>query len=100
MADFERRFDLLECVACGLCLEVCPTYDQLRDEGSGPRGRILLMDLLARGKRPEDWAEHLDQCIGCLACQARCPAGVPYGAMLDRARERLTDRRPATGLAA
>jgi len=99
LADFERRFDLLECIACGLCLEVCPTYDRLRDEGSGPRGRILLMDLLDRGSQPEAWALHLDQCIGCLACQARCPAGVPYGAMLDRAHERLRDRRPATGLA-
>ena len=98
MADFTRGFDLLECVSCGLCLEVCPSYELLRDEGSGPRGRILLMDRLARGGRAGEWTHHLDRCVGCLACQARCPAGVPYGAMLDRAQERLRARRPERGL--
>jgi len=99
LAEFRRDFDLLECVSCGLCLEVCPTYDILRDEGSGPRGRILLMDRLARGASFGEWAGHLDACLGCLACQARCPAGVPYGGMLDRAHESLRARRPERGLA-
>jgi glycolate oxidase iron-sulfur subunit len=39
------------------------------------------------------WARHLDECVGCLACQARCPAGVPFGAMLDTAGERLARAR-------
>ncbi len=99
MAEFHRGFDLLECVSCGLCLEVCPTYDILRDEGSGPRGRILLMERLSRGATPGDWTRHLDACVGCLACQARCPAGVPYAGMLDRAHELLRARRPERGLA-
>ncbi len=99
MADFHRGFDLLECVSCGLCLEVCPTYDILRDEGSGPRGRILLMERLSRVATPGDWTQHLDACVGCLACQARCPAGVPYAGMLDRAHELLRARRPERGLA-
>ncbi len=94
MAEFSRPFDLLECVNCGLCLEVCPTYELRRDEGSGPRGRIRLMDGLARedGAVPA-WAVHLDECVGCLACQARCPAGVPFGAMLDIAGESLAEAR-------
>ncbi len=99
MADFHRGFDLLECVSCGLCLEVCPTYDILRDEGSGPRGRILLMDRLSKTGSPGEWTHHLDECVGCLACEARCPAGVPYSGMLDHAHERLRARRPERGLA-
>ncbi|MBC8367398.1 4Fe-4S dicluster domain-containing protein [bacterium] len=99
MADFHRGFDLLECVSCGLCLEVCPTYDILRDEGSGPRGRILLMGRLASAGSPGEWTHHLDECVGCLACEARCPAGVPYSGMLDHAHESLRARRPERGLA-
>jgi glycolate oxidase iron-sulfur subunit len=90
LAEFSRPFDLLECVNCGLCLEVCPTYDLGREEAEGPRGRIRLMDLLARvPSEREPWQVHLDHCVGCLACQARCPAGVPYAGMLDRAQASL-----------
>ena len=94
MAEFSRPFDLLECVNCGLCLEVCPTYDLGREEAEGPRGRIRLMELLARAPAErEPWQVHLDHCVGCLACQARCPAGVPYAGMLDRAQARLREQR-------
>ncbi len=101
LVDFARPFDLLECVNCGLCLEVCPTYEIRRDEASGPRGRIRLMDGLARqaGTAPA-WALHLDECVGCLACQARCPAGVPFGAMLDSAGGRLAEIRGGPGVMA
>lgn len=94
MAEFHRPFDLLECVNCGLCLEVCPTYELGREEAEGPRGRIRLMELLSRDQeRDAPWHRHLDQCVGCLACQARCPAGVPYAGMLERAQARLVEQR-------
>ena len=99
MAEFSRPFDLLECVNCGLCLEVCPTYDIGREEAEGPRGRIRLMELLAQASpERESWEVHLDHCVGCLACQARCPAGVPYAGMLDRAQARLRERRGGPSL--
>jgi glycolate oxidase iron-sulfur subunit len=30
--------------------------------------------------------KHLDQCLGCLACQEACPSGVVYGHALEEAR--------------
>ena len=32
-----------KCVHCGMCNTTCPTYDLLRDELDGPRGRIYLI---------------------------------------------------------
>lgn len=82
-----------QCVQCGLCLPVCPTYRHDRIEAESPRGRIAL----ARG-----WAlealeptpagdAHLDACLACRNCEAACPAGVRYGALLVevRARQRV-----------
>jgi glycolate oxidase iron-sulfur subunit len=87
------------CVQCGLCLPVCPTYQLDRLEPESPRGRIALargwaLDLVA----PDPAGEaHLDQCLGCRSCEAVCPAGVEYGALLVAARTRQRTRR-APGL--
>lgn len=80
------------CVRCGLCLPACPTYLETRTETSGPRGRISLikevdegrLDLLSPG-----FVEQMSQCLDCRACEATCPSGVPYGAMLEEMRARI-----------
>jgi glycolate oxidase iron-sulfur subunit len=78
------------CVHCGLCLESCPTYRVLREEADSPRGRILLLDALLEGRaEASDVRRHLDRCVGCLACEAVCPSGVPYGHLLEEGRRKL-----------
>lgn len=62
----------------------------LREEADSPRGRILLLDALAEGRAEEaDVRRHLDRCVGCLACEAVCPSGVPYRHLLEQGRARL-----------
>ncbi len=84
------------CVHCGLCLSACPTYLELGTEMDSPRGRLHLMQAVEDGSMPLGSAvvRHLDQCLGCRACETACPSGVPYGERIEAARERIAGEFP------
>ncbi len=92
----------LDCVHCGLCLETCPTYDILNLETDSPRGRIYLVRAMAEDRlaNPKSIQKHLDQCLGCRACETACPSGVEYGAMLEATRHEMLQRWPDRSLQA
>ncbi|HEY9051855.1 MAG TPA: (Fe-S)-binding protein [Gammaproteobacteria bacterium] len=79
------------CVFCGMCLPHCPTYSVYQNEAESPRGRISLIQAYARGMLEIDSRayEHLDHCLGCMACEAMCPSKVPYGRLLNQAKSIL-----------
>ena len=90
------------CVHCGFCLQACPTYLNLEDENDSPRGRIFLMRSLLEGTvAPGDPSvqQHIDQCLGCRACEPVCPSGVPYGQLLEATRATLKESRPTPPVA-
>ncbi|WP_428610010.1 (Fe-S)-binding protein [Sedimenticola sp.] len=81
------------CVKCGICLPHCPTYTLTREEGDSPRGRISLIQGIASGAlKGEQGKQHLDRCLGCLACQSACPSAVNYSQLIDGIR--LKQRKP------
>ena len=90
--------DLLDdCVHCGFCLPTCPTYVLWGQETDSPRGRIHLMRLRRDGREsnPQSFVEHIDTCLGCMACVTACPSGVQYDSLLELARpevERVASR--------
>lgn len=95
-----RPDDLATCISCGLCLNDCPTYRILGDEADSPRGRVqLIRALVATDAPPDDSvAGHLEACLVCRACETACPSGVPFGRIMEGAREVLHERRPRRGL--
>ena len=92
--------DLKTCVSCGLCLNDCPTYRVLDDEADSPRGRIqLIRALVASEGRPDaSLVSHLDACLVCRACETACPSGVPFGRIMEGAREVVRERAPQGGI--
>jgi glycolate dehydrogenase iron-sulfur subunit len=93
------RADLTpECIHCGLCLQACPTYVELGKEADSPRGRIYLMRAQQRGVIPvsRSFVQHISACLDCRGCESACPSGVPYGELVEKAREVIEHnaRRP------
>ncbi len=86
---------LQQCMHCGLCLPTCPTYDATKLERNSPRGRIALMRAIADDKLDvtRAFGEEMYFCLGCLACQTACPAGVNYAELFEHARAEVETRR-------
>lgn len=76
------------CVHCGFCLPTCPTYLETGSELDSPRGRITLMKGVLQGQLALDSTvvNHVDRCLGCLACVTACPSGVQYNELIDNFR--------------
>lgn len=83
------------CVKCGLCAPHCPTYRLSLNESESPRGRISIIQGLMQGALSDDPAArgHLENCLLCRACEAVCPARVPFGRIMDAARTELIPPR-------
>ena len=86
--------DLAACVACGLCLPHCPTYRVTGEERASPRGRIAAMRAVEWGGAAvdDDLIECLDSCVQCRGCDTACPSGVPFGRLMEGARQALADQ--------
>ena len=85
-----------QCMHCGMCLPTCPTYMETKLERNSPRGRIALMRAIADGQleAKKAFADEMYFCLGCLACETACPAGVDYTQLFEMARAEA-ERSPA-----
>jgi len=85
--------DLLsQCIHCGLCLSVCPTYVTTNLERSSPRGRLRLIKEYAddKNKLGNIFEDEMDFCLGCRACETACPAGVKYDVLHNETKYLLS----------
>jgi glycolate oxidase iron-sulfur subunit len=73
----------------------------LGDEADSPRGRIqLIRELVSSPAEPTaTLSGHLDACLVCRACETACPSGVPFGRIMEGAREVLAERRSESRIA-
>ena len=85
-----------DCVHCGFCLPACPTYVLWGEEMDSPRGRIYMIKKAAKGEAPLDdrFRQHMDNCLGCMACMTACPSGVEYNKLIEPARAQIERNVP------
>jgi glycolate oxidase iron-sulfur subunit len=83
--DYES---ILQCMRCGFCLAVCPTYALTNRERSSPRGRAALARAVAEGKLEFTPAvrDEAFLCLDCKACSTACPSGVRVGTIMEFCR--------------
>ncbi len=70
--------EYLNCIRCGLCLSVCPTYREFLSEAASPRGRVALVRKVLEGSLSPsaNLFEQMYACFGCMACDNICPVGI------------------------
>lgn len=85
LPDYE---ELNNCIRCGRCLAVCPTYQQTRLETFSPRGRLSLLRAVEDGKLglTTGAQAHLYHCLDCRACNTVCPPGLRIGELIVQGR--------------
>jgi L-lactate dehydrogenase complex protein LldF len=94
--------EMLACIRCGACLNVCPVYRQIGGHAygwvyTGPMGAVLTPLLAAT--HPEA-AEVANASSLCGACMDACPVQIPLQDLLLAARRRKAAHAPASEQAA
>ncbi len=87
---------ILQCMRCGFCLAVCPTYALTNRERSSPRGRAALARAVAEGKLEFTSAvrDEAFLCLDCKACSTACPSGVRVGTIMELCRSQSQSFHP------
>jgi L-lactate dehydrogenase complex protein LldF len=85
--------EILHCIRCGACLNVCPVYRQIGGHAygsvySGPIGAVLT-PLLDRSEKTSDLANASSLCGACFEA---CPVKIPLHDMLVHLRRRNVER--------
>jgi len=89
-----RYREMLNCIRCGACLNVCPVYRKSGGDAygpvySGPMGAVLVPLLVGLERAPS--LPHASSLCG--ACTAACPVKIPlHELLLELRRELVADR--------
>lgn len=93
MKSVDELLDIAsKCVRCGTCKSFCPSYEVLRREGSGPRGRVTLAETSLREAGAKGtpfgpaYLKYVKDCTLCGSCHSNCPNDVDVPALIVAAR--------------
>lgn len=78
MHDNEVKQNIFKCSRCGLCQGVCPVFEEIKNENSTARGKLMQIWGLKNGdlKLNRKILQSLDLCLNCEKCKLNCPSGV------------------------
>jgi L-lactate dehydrogenase complex protein LldF len=85
--------DMLRCMRCGACLNICPVYRHITGHGygsiyPGPMGIVLTAGL--------EGYDNIDSmayaCTLCGACAEHCPMGIPLHDLIRQHRMNMVEQ--------
>jgi len=94
--------EMLSCLQCGYCIEVCEAHAQTPWESVTPRGKIYYLTQLDK-KNPmdkllnrnievsDDFVDAMYKCTGCGNCEVVCHAGIELVTFWEKIRAWLVD---------
>ena len=90
--------EYLNCIRCGLCLSVCPTYREVLSETASPRGRVALTRKNLEGELDLslNLMEQMYSCFDCMACNEICPVGIRPADLALEMRQVQEQIRPSS----
>lgn len=96
----ERTFeswekDVIRCIRCGACQNVCPVFKELQAESTVARGKIRLVRAAIEHKveLTKGFAEKMSLCLMCKACVANCGSGVRVDKLIEIARKEVAEQK-------
>jgi glycolate oxidase iron-sulfur subunit len=99
LTDLEKpvESDYINCIRCGTCLSVCPTYREHLNETASPRGRVALARKGLEGQLElsPNLIEQMYGCFACMACNDACPVGIQPAELTLAMRYLQEQRQPA-----
>jgi Fe-S oxidoreductase len=99
----EIKRDLLACLQCGYCIQVCDTWAQTPWESVTPRGKIFYLNQLMK-KSPvdrllgrkvevdEEFVKAVYMCTGCASCWTVCHANIEFAEFWEKVRVWLVEQ--------
>ncbi|OGP29550.1 MAG: hypothetical protein A2073_02735 [Deltaproteobacteria bacterium GWC2_42_11] len=82
---------LSNCVLCGTCRSVCPTFGVINREPASARGKVSLCSAFLNKEitLSERFIKHINECVLCAACEENCPNDVPVIDIILAARQEI-----------
>jgi len=100
--EMERSFEswekeVIRCIRCGACQNVCPVFKELQAESTVARGRVKLIRGVINHELEltEGFISKMSLCLMCKACVVNCPSGVKVDKLVEAARKEIVEK---TGL--
>lgn len=96
----ERSFEswekeVIRCIRCGACQNVCPVFKELQAESTVARGRVKLIRGVITNDLDltEGFINKMSLCLMCKACVVNCPSGVKVDKLVEAARKEITEKK-------
>ena len=89
MKFLDYKDELHKCSQCGLCMAVCPLYEQTKNDCANARGMIHMLNGVIKGdlEFDENISKYLSMCENCDKCKSACPSEIDIPTIFQAAKD-------------